>query len=33
MIMQRMFRWNPRLDVPDLPERLVDAVLAGAVRR
>jgi AcrR family transcriptional regulator len=30
MIIQRMTRWNPRLDVDDLPERIVDAVLGGA---
>jgi AcrR family transcriptional regulator len=33
MIMQRMVRWNPRLEVPDLPERLADAVLTGAAAR
>jgi AcrR family transcriptional regulator len=33
MIMQRTVRWNPRLEGEDLAERVVDAVLAGAVRR
>jgi AcrR family transcriptional regulator len=33
IVMQRMVRWNPRLDVADLPERIVDAVLAGAARQ
>lgn len=28
--LQRMMRWNPALDTEDLPERLVDLVLAGA---
>jgi hypothetical protein len=31
MILQRTMRWNPAADVPDLAERVVDAVLAGAV--
>jgi AcrR family transcriptional regulator len=33
LILQRMLRWNPHLDGPDLPERIVDAVLAGAARQ
>jgi AcrR family transcriptional regulator len=33
MIMQRTMRWNPALDTPDLAERVVDAVLAGAAAR
>jgi AcrR family transcriptional regulator len=32
MIIQRMLHWSPRLDLPDLPERIVDAVLTGAER-
>lgn len=30
MILQRTMRWNPVVDVPDLAERVVDAVLTGA---
>jgi AcrR family transcriptional regulator len=30
MILQRTMRWNPAVDVPDLAERVVDAVLTGA---
>jgi AcrR family transcriptional regulator len=30
MILQRTMRWNPAVDTPDLAERVVDAVLAGA---
>jgi AcrR family transcriptional regulator len=30
VILQRMAMWNPRLDVPDLAERVVDTFLAGA---
>lgn len=30
MIIQRTIRWNPALDTPDLAERVVDTVLAGA---
>ena len=33
MIIQRTMRWNPALDTPDLAERVVDAVLAGAAVR
>jgi AcrR family transcriptional regulator len=33
MIVQRTMRWNPALDTPDLAERVVDAVLAGAAAR
>ncbi len=33
MIMQRSMRWSPRLDIADLPERVVDAVLSGAARQ
>jgi AcrR family transcriptional regulator len=29
VLMQKLFRWNPDLDVDNLPERVVDAVLAG----
>jgi AcrR family transcriptional regulator len=31
MILQRTVRWNPALDDADLAERVVDAVLAGAM--
>jgi len=33
VILQRMVRWNPHLDGPDLPERVVDSVLGGAARQ
>jgi AcrR family transcriptional regulator len=33
MILQRTMRWNPALDTPDLTERVVDSVLAGAASR
>jgi AcrR family transcriptional regulator len=33
MIIQRSIRWNPALDTPDMAERVVDAVLAGATAR
>jgi AcrR family transcriptional regulator len=29
VLMQNLLRWNPDLDESDLPERVVDAVLAG----
>jgi AcrR family transcriptional regulator len=29
VLMQRLLRWSPALDDPDLPSRVVDAVLAG----
>jgi AcrR family transcriptional regulator len=32
MILQRTVRWNPANDGPDLAERVVDAVLAGAAQ-
>jgi hypothetical protein len=30
---QRMLRWNPELSDRDLPERVVDTVLAGLTPR
>jgi AcrR family transcriptional regulator len=33
LVARNIVLWNPQLDVPDLVERLVDAVLAGATAR
>jgi AcrR family transcriptional regulator len=33
LLARNMLLWNPRLDLPDLVERLVDAVLAGSAAR
>jgi AcrR family transcriptional regulator len=33
VLLQRLLRWSPALDQPDLPTRVVDAVLAGITPR
>lgn len=33
VMVQRMLRWNPKLDLSTLPERVVDTVLAGLAAR
>jgi hypothetical protein len=33
ILVQKVLRWNPALDSAGLPERVVDAVLAGIARR
>jgi AcrR family transcriptional regulator len=33
MVAQRMIRWHPELDMTNLPERVVDAILAGIAAR
>jgi AcrR family transcriptional regulator len=33
VLVQRMLRWNPKLDINTLPERVVDTVLAGLSTR
>lgn len=33
LLMQRLVRWHPGLDVDDLPERVVDSILAGIAAR